>query len=149
VWSRTGPTSRLRITAACLIAVALLALFAWPFFPMHMRGAERSFSDTVHLALGAIDVLLLASAMAFASGTFGSRFRLYSWASIAAMLVFGGATAFYVPRVDAGLPTPYLGLLERLSLFSYLLWIAILSVKLFRSDSRAPGRSPTVRVPIV
>ena len=134
VWSSAGRTGRLRITAACLVAVALLALFAWPFFPMHMRGAERSFADTMHLALGAIDVALLAAAIAFASTAFGSRFRLYSWASIVAMLVFGAATAFYVPRVDAGLPTPGLGLLERLSLLSYLLWIAVFSVRLLRSD---------------
>ena len=148
VWSQVGAASRLRITAGCLVAVALLALFAWPFFPMHMRGAERSFSDTAHLALGAIDVLLLVSAIAFASGAFGRGFRIYSWASVVAMLVFGGATALLVPRVDAGLTTSYLGLLERLSLLSYLLWIAILSVKLVRVEARAPGKRPVDPAPL-
>ena len=133
---QSGEGRHLRIPGLLLFGVGLLGLFAWPFFPMHMRGADRTYSDTMHLALGGVDVLLLASAIGFASGAFGKAFRAYSWATIAAMLLFGGVTGLYVPRVDAGLPTPFLGVFERLSLAAYLLWVAVLSVKLVRSESQ-------------
>ena len=138
----SGDPRNLRISGILLVAVGLLGLFAWPFFPMHMRGAERTFSDTMHLALGGIDVLLLAAAIVFASGAFGRIFRAYSWATIAAMLLFGGITSLYVPNVDAGLPTPLLGVFERLSLAAYLVWIAVFSLKLSRSEpERSTARS--------
>jgi hypothetical protein len=140
VWAAAGKSRALRVSGGLLLVVGLLGLLAWPFFPMHMRGADRSFVDTMHLALGALDILLLVLAIAFATRAFGARFRIYSWATIVAMLVFGGLTALYVPRVDAGLPTPYLGVLERISFAAYLLWIAVLSVALLRSVPRQASR---------
>lgn len=135
IWSGAGVSRPMRVSAGCLILVGLLGLFVWPFFPMHMRGATGSLTDTMHLALGAADVALLTVAIAAASGRFGKGFRIYSWASIIVMLATGAATALFVPAVDAGLATPGLGLLERTSLASYLLWIAILSVRLVRADA--------------
>ena len=135
VWSGGGVSRPMRVTAGCLTLVGLLGLFVWPFFPMHMRGATGSLSDTMHLALGAADVALLTVAIAAASSRFGKGFRIYSWATVIVMLATGAATALFVPGVNADLPTPGLGLLERTSLASYLLWIAILSVRLVRADA--------------
>lgn len=126
----------LRVTAGLLIAVGLLGVFAWPFFPMHLRGAERSLTDSIHLVLGVIDVLLLALAIVLSSGAFGKGFRLYSWATMLVMLVAGGLSGLYVPSVGSGLPTPYLGVVERISIAAWLLWIAVLSIRLLR-EARA------------
>lgn len=126
----SADTPRLQGSAGSIIVVGLLGMLVWPFFPMNERGANGSFTDTVHLVLGASDVLLLVLAIALASSSFGKRFRLYSWASILIMLTAGGLTSLYVPRVGAGEATPWMGILERLSLAAYLLWIGVLSLKL-------------------
>ena len=145
VWASAGQHKPLRLTAVCLIAIGLLGTFAWPFFPMHMRGDARSLTDTIHLALGGMDVLLLALAIGSASTRFGARFRFYSWTTILVMLVFGGLTSLYVPRVDAALPTPYLGILERVCIASYLLWIAVFSTLLTRLEPSRPTESSRLR----
>ena len=145
VWASAGQHQRSKLTAVCLTAIGLLGIFAWPFFPMHMRGDARSLTDTIHLALGGVDVVLLALAIGFASTRFGARFRIYSQATILVMLLFGGLTSLYVPRVDAALPTPYLGILERLCIASYLLWIAVFSTLLTRLEPSRPTESSRLR----
>jgi hypothetical protein len=45
-------------------------------------------------------------------------------------LTFGYLTALDVPRIEAGLPTPWLGVNERIMMSSWLLWMAALSAKL-------------------
>jgi hypothetical protein len=136
LWSVSYARTGLRRCGGLVIAVGLLG-FAWPEFPMHMRGQTGSFTDTMHLALGGLDSLLIGLAMAFGAGTFGRPFRIYTWSSIALMLTFGAATSTFVPGVDAGAATPGLGILERLCLGTYLLWFATLSVMLLRAPGRA------------
>ena len=137
VWAAADEKAALRLGGLLLAAVGLLG-FAWPFFPMHLRGAERTLVDTMHLVLSGVTVLLLVLAIGSGAGAFGRRFRIYSIGTIAVMLLFGMLTGLDAPRVDAGLPTPYLGITERLSLGAYLLWIASMSVALLRLRSGSP-----------
>jgi hypothetical protein len=53
-------------------------------------------------------------------------------ASLAALLVFGTLSFLQAPKIAAGEPTPWLGLVERANLATYLLWIAVLAVTLAR-----------------
>lgn len=46
----------------------------------------------------------------------------------------GSATFLYAPRLAANLPTPGMGLLERIDLGAYLLWVAVLAVALLRRE---------------
>lgn len=140
VWFAAGTRRSLRWSAGFMIALAALGI-GWALFPMNARGAERTFTDTMHLVLSAASVLLLTSAMTCAAAAFGRTFRIYSALSITTMLVFGYLTTLDVPRVDAGLPTPYLGINERLSMAAWLLWIAVLSIELLHSS----GTSQVVR----
>jgi len=41
----------LRLMALMFAGSAMVAIVLWNFFPMHMRGAERTFTDTMHLIL--------------------------------------------------------------------------------------------------
>src|SRR5689334_2373489 len=53
VWWCAGRDRRLRLLAIMFAAGALEALVLWNFFPMHMRGAVRTATDTMHLILAA------------------------------------------------------------------------------------------------
>jgi hypothetical protein len=51
------------------------------------------------------------------------------------MLLFGGWSAMEIPRVEEGLPTPWVGVKERIYWYSYQLWYIVLAVKLLREPS--------------
>jgi hypothetical protein len=67
----------------------------------------------------------------------GWFFRVYSLLTLATALVFGRLSA-QVDQVEAGDPTPYMGLLERIGIGAWLLWLAVASVVLLRRN-RAPN----------
>ena len=109
---------------------------AGPFTPMHLRGAERTLTDTMHIVLASADVLLIVLIMGFAANAFGKRFRLYSIATILVVVVFGTLAGLDGPRIEANLPTPWVGVTERISIFGFMLWVVVLAVCLLGSKSR-------------
>lgn len=115
----------------------------WPLFPMHQRGAERTTSDIGHIVLSVGSSLLIVGFIGSGASALGKRFRVWSIASAFVYFVTFIGTFSYVTRVDAGAPTPWLGLVERVMIYSYLLWIAVLAVALLRRD-RAGRETPVV-----
>jgi hypothetical protein len=101
---------------------------------MHLRGNLPTLTDTLHAAFAGVVSLLILLAIAFGAAAFGRRFRIYSIGTIAALLLFGTSTFLYAPRLAANLPTPWLGLVERMSLGAYLLWVAVLAIVLLRAQ---------------
>ena len=63
---------------------------------------------------------------------FGQRFRIYSLATLATVIVFGAVSAPYGARLGAGQPTPGFGVVERITIYASLLWISMLAVALLR-----------------
>jgi hypothetical protein len=121
-----------------LIAIGAIGPF-WP--PMHLRGSVGTLTDTMHVVVASIVSVLILLAIGFGATAFGKRFRLYSIATIVALLVFGTLTFVYAPGIAAKLPTPWLGLVERLNLGGYLLWVAVLAIMLLRG--KQPGARAT------
>lgn len=121
--------SYLAATGVALIATGVLGLIA-AFFPMHVRGMGMTVTDAMHIALTATIVICILMAIGSAAISAGSAFRLYSIATLLAMLVFGTFAALDGPRIAANLPTPMLGVTERINVGAYLLWVALLALRL-------------------
>jgi hypothetical protein len=136
--------SRSLRTAAVLIAVYGALGVVWPFAPMHLRdvlaAGGGTMSDTLHLALGMITVLLMLLAIGFAAAAFGREFRLYSIMTIAILLIFGALTGLDAPSVGMNRPTPWVGIWERINIGAFLLWIAVLAVVLFQRSGHSRQR---------
>lgn len=134
--------ARLRMVGNLALVSALLGL-AWP--PMHSRAVLAAgggtLSDSLHLVWSAVTVLLMFGQMGFAAAALGARFRLYSIATAIGLLVFGVLTFEGAPGVAANLPTPWLGVWERLNVLGFMLWQAVLAVTLMRG--RPPARYAT------
>ncbi len=77
-----------------MVAHGVIGLF-WP--PMHMRGAVFTLTDTMHIVFAMVTVLLMLLAIGFGAAAFGKRFRLYSIATIALLVVFGALTGLEAP----------------------------------------------------
>lgn len=143
VWLAGEPRSWLRRSAAFLLAVAVLGV-GWALFPMNMRGVPRTLSDTMHLVLAVATMLLLSGAIASGAMALGRTFRIYSSMTVIVMLTFFALTMVDVPQVAAGIPTPYMGLNERVSMFAWLLWIALFSLQLLPRSQ--PGSQKGVHI---
>lgn len=145
VWTWAGRNRALRITGGLLVAYGLVGLAA-PFFPMHLRGAERTFTDTMHKGLTVVTVFFMLSAIGFGAAAFGRRFRFYSIATILVLFLFGALTGLDAPRIEADLPTPWVGVTERINIGAFLLWIVVLATTLLRAGvNRESKASPNGR----
>jgi hypothetical protein len=136
VWSSARDNRALRISADLLIAIGLVG-FVWMLFPMHQRGAAMAFTDIMHIVIAAVQVLLILTAIGFGAAAFGKRFRLYSIATLAVLVVSGIVTGMDGARLAANAPTPWLGVTERINLGAYLLWVAVLALTAWRAPAAA------------
>jgi Protein of unknown function (DUF998) len=131
VWRSSGGRRLLRLLALLIAANGIDSLALW-YFPMHMRGATPTFSDKMHLMLAVNPFVLLS--IVFGIAAFRNWFRIYSIATVAILIVFAAIAFSYVPRVNAGQATPWLGLTERTSQYTHQLWHAVLAIVLLRSE---------------
>ncbi|HEU5290369.1 MAG TPA: DUF998 domain-containing protein, partial [Cyclobacteriaceae bacterium] len=102
----------------------------WP--PMHMRGEETSLTDTLHIVWAGVTVLLMILIMGFAASAFGKRFRMYTIASIILHILFGFLTSLEAPDIPTNGPTPMIGVWERINIFIFMIWVAVLAVILLK-----------------
>lgn len=141
VWSSAGRSRALRIVGGAILASGALGVVGWPFAPMHLREVLASggatLSDTMHIVLGGVTVLLMLLAIGFGAAAFGRRFRLYSIASLVILLAFGILTFLDAPGVAANRPTPWIGVWERINIGVFLLWEVALAVALLRVRNSA------------
>ncbi|MDH4255922.1 MAG: DUF998 domain-containing protein [Gammaproteobacteria bacterium] len=134
VWQAARGRSAIRMAGALILGFAVLALTAGQAAPMMPRGIEQGIHGTLHLAEGAVAMLAVLAIMGFAACALGSRFRLYTIATVLVVLAFGAWSAVDAPRLDAGLATPWLGVRERIFWYAYHLWFAVLAIRLLRPD---------------
>ena len=139
VWRQAGGDRALGRTAVILMALGLSHL-AWPFFRMHARGEPPTWTDTGHLVVTAVTVTLIIASIWSGSRAGGSGFRRYSIVTIVILLTAGASTALYAPRVAANLPTPWMGLIERVNYYGFMLWVLVFAVMLLREPVRVPLR---------
>jgi hypothetical protein len=112
-----------------------------PFASMHVREADETLSDTLHLVGGAIAAPLLLVIIGFGAGALGTRYRLYSVATVLVMVGFGAWAGMDGPELADDLATPWLGVTERISVYAYQLWLVAFSVALLRRQLAAGAGS--------
>lgn len=137
VLASSGANRYLRITGRLILLQGLVSL-AWPLAPMHLRGNEMAFTDRMHIALALVTILLMFLEMGFGAAALGKGFRRFTFTCMVAFLIFGGLTGLDSPRLAANLPTPWMGVWERINIGAYLLWITALAVLTLRQKSAAP-----------
>jgi hypothetical protein len=134
VWKSAPSNRALRVVGALLIAHTVFGQF-WP--PMHQRavlaGGGGTLTDTLHLVWAAITGLFFIFILGFGAAALNKRFRVYSIVTIAIGLACGAVTGTYASQVQADLPTPWVGIWERLSIATFAAWITVLAAALLRA----------------
>jgi uncharacterized protein DUF998 len=129
VWTSAGRRRAWNIIGALLIGIALVGLITPP---MYLRGTGNVTTDLPHIILTGVIVLFILSAVGVGTGLYGRRWRLYSLGTILTLLASGAWTGFQASRLAAGQPTPLLGIVERINIGAYLLWVVALAITLLR-----------------
>jgi hypothetical protein len=130
-----GVNRRLRVAGGLLIGLGVMALTAGQLAAMRPRGTEQGLAGTMHLVEGMVAMLMVFTAMGIAATVFGSRFRLYTIATIVLTLGFGAWAGLEAPRIERGLATPWVGVKERIFWYGYQSWYIVLAITLLRSRS--------------
>jgi hypothetical protein len=120
----------LRLTAVMLACSAVNALVLWNLFPMHMRGATRTMTDTMHLVFAA-NPFVLAS-LVFGAAAFRGALRVYTFATIVLIVALAAYGFSYAPAIVANAQTPGMGLTERIAQYAAGSWQMVIAAVLWR-----------------
>lgn len=135
-WLSANGNRKLRIVAAVILFDAVFGFF-WP--PMHRReviaAGEGTLTDTLHVVWAFVHLALMLLMIGFGAAAFGKSFRLFSAIIVLIFLVFGVLTTNESMLMQAGLPTPYLGIWERINIGAYMLWIIVFAVLLMKRNN--------------
>ena len=127
----------LRIVGILMIINGLMGL-TWS--PMHQRevlaAGGGTFTDTWHIAMSIITVLLMFLSIGFGAVAFGKKFRFYSIATMLVFVVFGVLTFSEAPSVDKNGSTPFIGLWERINIAAFMVWQFVFAVILLRVEKK-------------
>jgi hypothetical protein len=140
VWQAANGKLALRLTSSLLLADAVIGQITASFFPAPQRGSGGT--ATMHEIGTALESLCIVLAIGFGATAFARGFRLYSIGTILMLLIFGGLAASQIPQIEAQVPTPWLGVTERINIYAYLLWLAVLALVLFPRDMHLQRTGP-------
>jgi len=133
IWWAAGQKRALRVVGGSLIVYALVS-FVWPqFFPEDLSAPVSAFTNTMHIIITIVTVLSWMLILGFGATVCGMRFRLYTIGTLLIVVIFGLSTAPQAAAMIAGRPTPWLGLTERINIYSFMLWVMVLAVTLLRA----------------
>jgi Protein of unknown function (DUF998) len=142
VWQSSGRKRALRLAAVGLVGKEILGLVVTLFFPMHLRGVEGTLTDNMHAILSMVGVLFMLFAIGFGATAFGRRFRLYAIGTFLLLVAGGTLAGLDAPRLATNLPTPWMGVWERINIFAYMLWVVVLAIALLRQQVARPQDTP-------
>ncbi len=137
VWTSAGKSRRLRVVGGLMIAYGLSG-FAWPFASMHQRevlaAGGGTDADVIHIVIGTVTGVIYLASLLFGAGAFGKPFRVYTFATLAAFLISGTLMGLDGPKVGKNLPTPWIGVSERIMIGVLLLWMVVLAIAILRGE---------------
>jgi len=143
VWVSGGRNRYLHIVGGSTVAYGVIGL-AWPFAPMHLRGAVPTLTDSMHIGFAVVTFLIMLVAIGFGAAAFGKRFRVYSVATAAVLVTFGTLAGLDAPRIAANLPTPWIGVWERINIGAFLIWVVGLAIALLRAEDASGAQAEEV-----
>lgn len=127
-------------TAILLWVYAVAGVIGLLVFPLDYN-TSGSGAAMHMVATFTLIVLMFAFIVSAAVGS-SRAFRIYS--AVTVLVIIGGAvlSGMQVPRIEAGLPTPGLGIFERINIYSMLLWVIVFAIALWRGQPSHRGGLP-------
>ena len=134
VWSTNNKMRSLRVTGITLIGYAVIGLVTPTFFPAPMRGVEGTLRNAMHLPLTGLEVLFILSSIVCGAIALGKWFRIYSGCTLLIITFCGVWAGTFVSKLNSDQPTIWLGVIERINIYGFMLWVIILAITLLRME---------------
>ncbi len=145
VLKSAGSQRYLRIAGNLIIGYCILN-FYWP--PMHQReviaAGGGTLTDTMHIVWAMITLLFNVLLMGYGAAALGKQFRTYTMATYIVFIIFGILTFMESPGIEANLPTPHLGLWERINMAAFMLWIVVFAITLLKTERKPDSISSAI-----
>jgi hypothetical protein len=110
---------------------------------MHQReviaAGGGSLTDTFHLVWTFVHLCLMLLMIGFGAAAFGKPFRILSVAIVLIFILFGILTAKESFGIEAGIPTPHVGIWERVNIGAYMVWVIVFAILLIRKYDSHQG----------
>jgi hypothetical membrane protein len=122
-----------------LIAVGVIGLLLELFFPQDPGGPAVTFAGTMHIILAGVAALgsmtaIVGTGLWFKNVTALKYYTAYSLATFAIVFASGGSTPIL------GLTNPYFGVLERITIGSFILWLFVTAVMMSSFEGTSASR---------
>ena len=141
-WLSANGNGKLRLVAAVILIDAVFGFF-WP--PMHRRevlaAGGGTVTDTLHIVWTFVHLVLLLLMIGFGASVMGKGFRIFSILIVVVFFVFGILTAMESRGFEANLPTPYVGIWERINIGAYMVWIVVFTIMLLKRNNKTVNNS--------
>ncbi len=128
IWMAASRNRALRITALMLIGDNVVGLVTPVFFPP---------PSPMHAPLTGVEVIFILLAMGFGAVTYRNWFRPYSIGTILILIITGVWAFMQVSHFEANQTVPWFGIIERILIYFYLLWVAVLAIVLLRAENKS------------
>lgn len=133
VWLSAGGRRSIAITAAALLAFSLTD-FAASFFPWYPEEPVTTPANLAHgIFAGALPMIWFFLSMGFGAQAGGKGFRVFSYATMLAMLILGAVPLLGSFEIGLDQPPAFFGASERINAYGYMLWMMALAVVLLRN----------------
>jgi hypothetical protein len=144
IWLSARGSRALRVVALVIIFDSVWGFF-WP--PMHRReviaAGGGTLTDTLHIVWAFVHLVLMLLMIFFGASVFGKSFRYFSGAVVLIFMVFGALTTIESRGIEANLPTPQVGIWERINIGAYMIWVIVFAIELINiNDKTFNSRSP-------
>ena len=130
VFAFAGRKRAVRVLGSLLVAYGVINFLAY-FTPEHLGETATTVSNTLHIAAAGVTVLLFLLQLGVGAFAFGKRFRLYSVGTLLTVLLLG---VYIFSGISAGQLAPWIGVEERILIYGYMLWVAVLAIVLLREE---------------
>lgn len=114
------------LTAAALVGYGACSTVGLLLAPMERRGAGISDQTLLHIRATVVQGVFILLVLVVGAFVHGVRFRLYSFATLGACVVFGAWASLSV--VEGTMQ--WIGLTERVNIYAWMLWLAVLALSL-------------------
>jgi hypothetical protein len=139
VWLSAGTNKALRVAGIFLFISGAVGIF-WGLAPMHQRqvlaAGGGTFSDTMHIVFSFVTVALMLFTIGLTAAALDKWFRFYSIVTMAILLLFGILTGVEAPKMEANLSTPNIGILERICIGAFMLWMIVFATVLLKREQK-------------
>ena len=137
-WQSAGTSRPLRVAGAMILIYSVVN-FYWP--PMHTReviaAGGGTLTDTLHIVWAMFSNFAMLLMMGFGAAALGKGFRIYTITTWIVFILFGVLTWMEAPGMGKGLPTPGIGIWERINIGAFMLWVVVFAIMLLQREMRS------------